>query len=115
MGCRWSSRAVDTSNTNSLTPHVSGRCMKCPRDGTELQTVVAAGVELDKCHKCDGLWLDYGELEALRKKKVSGIEEELERTYGDPQFKTGEVSGYMRCPRCDDDEGRLTRHHVSYF
>lgn len=88
--------------------------MKCPRDGTELAKVNAAGIELDKCHNCDGLWLDYGELEALRKKKLSGLEENVEREYGNPTFVTGEKSGYMRCPRCGE-EGRLSRHHVSYF
>lgn len=88
--------------------------MKCPRDGTQLQVVRAAGVELDKCHKCDGLWLDAGELKALRSKRASGLEEEMERRYGNPKFETNEVSGYMRCPRCGE-EGRLSRHHVSYF
>ena len=88
--------------------------MKCPRDGTELQAVNAAGVEIDKCHKCDGLWLDYGELEALRDKKLSGLEETMEKEYGNPEYRAGEVAGFMRCPRCGE-AGRLSRQHVSYF
>ncbi len=51
--------------------------MKCPRDGSELQAVDVRGVELDKCHRCDGLWLDYGELKSIRNMKLDEIEEEL--------------------------------------
>ena len=88
--------------------------MKCPQDGSPLDPVDVRGIEIDKCHQCDGMWLDYGELESIRKMSLNEIEEELEEKYGSPTVKTGEVSGYMRCPRCGE-EGRLMRHHVSYF
>ena len=87
--------------------------MKCPRDGSELQPVDVAGVELDKCHKCDGLWLDYSELKTIRDTNLGGIEEELEQKYGNPDVEPAKADGYMRCPRCD--AGRLMRHHVSYM
>lgn len=80
--------------------------MKCPKDGTELAPVKLAGVELDKCHHCDGIWLDHGELERIRAARMSEIEEELERQYGDPQFTAGKTDGYMVCPRC---QARLQR------
>lgn len=86
--------------------------MKCPRDGTELTRVEILGLELDKCHKCDGIWCDRGELERLRDSKVEGIEEVLERKYGDPAFHEGAVEDHMRCPRCGD--ARLLRHHYTY-
>ncbi len=87
--------------------------MKCPRDGTMLQAVKLAGVELDKCHKCDGIWFDRGELEQLRDAKLPDAEEQLERQYGDPAYEEGEVDGYMRCPRCDD--GRLQQITYTYM
>jgi len=85
--------------------------MKCPRDGTELAKVEILGLELDKCHKCDGLWFDRGELERVRDAEVPEIEEVLEDKYGDPEVKEGEVEGYMRCPRCG---ARLQRQHYTY-
>ena len=87
--------------------------MKCPHDGTTLAAVSIAGVDLDKCHKCDGLWFDRGELERLRDSKMTEVEELLEQKYGDPQFEEGETDGYMRCPRCDD--GRLQRYTYTYM
>lgn len=79
--------------------------MKCPRDGADLASVQVSGIELDKCHHCDGLWFDQGELERVQKMDHSDVEEQLEQQYGSPTVEPGNVDGYMRCPRCDD--GRL--------
>ena len=41
---------------------------KCPRDGTELIRVCSSenpDVVLDSCQKCNGIWLDGGELDEL--------------------------------------------------
>lgn len=86
--------------------------MKCPRDGTELQPVEILKIELDKCHRCDGIWCDRGELERLRDAKIGDIEEAVERKYGDPEFREGVVDAYMRCPRCGD--ARLQEFHYTY-
>ena len=87
--------------------------MKCPRDGTELQRVEILGLELDKCHKCDGIWFDHGELKRLRDANVPGVEEVIERKYGDPDYEEGAVEAHMRCPRCGGDT-RLMRHQYTY-
>lgn len=87
--------------------------MKCPRDGTALAQVKVLGLELDKCHHCDGIWLDRGELERLRDAKISGVEEALERKYGNPQAQPGTVDAHMRCPRCQD--ARLLRYTYTYL
>ncbi len=87
--------------------------MKCPRDGTHLAKVVVDGVELDKCHKCDGIWCDRGEMEQLRDRKISDVEELLEQKYGSPSFHEDTTDGHMRCPRCGDD-ARLIEYTVSY-
>jgi Zn-finger nucleic acid-binding protein len=88
--------------------------MKCPRDGVELQKIRIEGLklELDKCHKCDGIWCDKGEMEQLRDSHLADAEEFIELKYGDPEYTEGDVAGYMRCPRCDD--GRLHQHKYTY-
>ena len=39
-----------------------GRCPKC---GAELVPVPFRGIELDKCSRCQGVWLDFGELDQV--------------------------------------------------
>ncbi len=39
--------------------------MKCPKCGMDLDSMVFRGVTIDKCHHCNGTWLDAGELEML--------------------------------------------------
>lgn len=38
---------------------------RCPIDGEGLETREYHGVMIDICPKCQGIWLDAGELEAL--------------------------------------------------
>ena len=47
-------------------------CMKCPKCGMELIEIDYKGIKVDKCSRCEGIWLDAGELEAISKveKKV---------------------------------------------
>jgi len=46
------------------------RHLKCPIHSCELTTVYLDTVLIDYCPKCYGLWLDFGELENLFKKKL---------------------------------------------
>ena len=39
--------------------------MKCPVDGETLVMADRAGVEIDYCPKCRGVWLDRGELDKV--------------------------------------------------
>ncbi|MGX0876341.1 Zn-finger nucleic acid-binding protein [Roseovarius sp. MBR-154] len=39
--------------------------MQCPIDGNELVLAERAGVEIDYCPKCRGVWLDRGELDKI--------------------------------------------------
>ncbi|HEY9038595.1 MAG TPA: zf-TFIIB domain-containing protein [Roseovarius sp.] len=39
--------------------------MKCPVDGAELVMTDRAGVEIDYCPQCRGVWLDRGELDKI--------------------------------------------------
>jgi hypothetical protein len=36
---------------------------RCPKCGAALVTVPYRGIEIDKCSRCQGIWLDCGELE----------------------------------------------------
>ncbi len=39
--------------------------MKCPIDGNQLEMSERAGVEINYCPKCRGVWLDRGELDRI--------------------------------------------------
>jgi Zn-finger nucleic acid-binding protein len=39
--------------------------MKCPNDGAVLTMSERAGVEIDYCPECRGVWLDRGELDKI--------------------------------------------------
>ncbi len=39
--------------------------MKCPTDGATLTMSERAGVEIDYCPECRGVWLDRGELDKI--------------------------------------------------
>ena len=38
---------------------------RCPKCGASLVPVTFRGVELDKCSRCSGIWLDCGELDQV--------------------------------------------------
>lgn len=44
--------------------------MQCPVDGETLQLAERAGVEIDYCPKCRGVWLDRGELDKIIDRSV---------------------------------------------
>jgi Zn-finger nucleic acid-binding protein len=87
--------------------------MKCPKCGGLTAAINTHSVTLDKCHGCDGIWLDHGELEQLRNTATQGLEEDLEQQFGNPDVTREELDGYLRCPRCDDIG--LRTHYVSYM
>jgi Zn-finger nucleic acid-binding protein len=87
--------------------------MKCPRDGTTLARVRVAGIELDKCHRCDGIWCNRGEMERIHDAELSDVEEMLEQKYGNPSYREGTTEGHMRCPCCED--ARLLEYTYTYI
>ena len=48
--------------------------MHCPKCGMNLVTIDYKGIAVDRCTGCEGLWLDYGELEAITKLEKSGLD-----------------------------------------
>lgn len=47
--------------------------MKCPVDGTQLEIGDRAGVEIDWCPQCRGVWLDRGELDKIIDRSVGDV------------------------------------------
>ena len=48
--------------------------MKCPKCGAQLEEIAFGGVRIDKCFGCEGIWLDKGELDLIRKKEAGFVE-----------------------------------------
>ncbi len=46
--------------------------MHCPVDGTTLALAERAGVEIDYCPQCRGVWLDRGELDRILERSARG-------------------------------------------
>jgi uncharacterized protein len=45
--------------------------LKCPKCDGALIEVAHEGIQIDQCDKCNGVWLDAGELERLTNKEES--------------------------------------------
>lgn len=80
----------------------------CPKCDVALILLEFSGVEVDYCPRCEGLWLDSGEIEYI-----------LERTGGNPgdvlyefvEAKGRSESGRKAhlCPRCDRAMNEIVR------
>ena len=42
-----------------------GEPLRCPNDGSRLIELERAGVLIDACSECSGVWLDLGELDKI--------------------------------------------------
>ena len=67
--------------------------MDCPRCSSTLKTEKYKGIEVDKCSKCEGMWLDHHELDELEDK----VYDQDERK-GTMFFKS--EGSDLLCPRC---------------
>ena len=48
--------------------------MQCPIDGTTLVMADRAGVEIDYCPQCRGVWLDRGELDKIIERSAQPVQ-----------------------------------------
>jgi Zn-finger nucleic acid-binding protein len=73
--------------------------MKCPRDESSLEREIFCGVEIDTCPKCQGNWLDEGEMS-----KVLGMMEDM--LGGEPvamkELTDRQPGQHLPCPLCAD-------------
>lgn len=55
---------------------------RCPKCGFQLIMVKFRGVELDKCSRCQGIWLDYGELDSVLEAEEKRLTRILKGIFG---------------------------------
>ena len=67
--------------------------MFCPRCGASLKTERYRGIEVDKCMKCEGIWLDYPELDQLE-------DTVLDKDEVKGSMITRSAAGELACPVC---------------
>jgi Zn-finger nucleic acid-binding protein len=76
----------------------------CPKCHVRMDRVDAAGVAVDRCVKCGGVWLDQGELDALMKSR-GGVKEAIAGLDSGPAVgprggeATRHVLSHVNCPR----------------
>jgi len=75
--------------------------MNCPRCGGELQLEDYRGIEVDRCPVCQGMWLDYGELEQLE-------EVVLDRDQIQGTTVYSPLEGELPCPKCGEAMQRFS-------
>ncbi|MGH3359521.1 MAG: zf-TFIIB domain-containing protein [Nocardioidaceae bacterium] len=71
--------------------------MQCPTDGSTLVMSERAGIEIDYCPECRGVWLDRGELDKI-----------IERG---TQMESPQRAPQRDERRYDDDRRRDDRHY----
>ena len=67
--------------------------MNCPRDGAELKVEGHKGIDVDRCPRCNGIWLDYEELDELEDAVMSD-----DSSKGTMFFNS--FGGDLLCPKC---------------
>ena len=67
--------------------------MNCPRCNSQLNLENYKGIEVDRCPQCQGMWLDYGELDQLEDTVLD--KDELKGTIAFSAFQ-----GKLSCPKC---------------
>lgn len=51
----------------------------CPVDGEPMEKEIVLNLIVDRCPACDGVWLDGGELELLKRAVEAGMREDFGR------------------------------------
>lgn len=69
--------------------------MECPKCKIEMEEIMIEEIIIDRCAQCKGIWLDYGELEALIR---GGVVKRVEPEGILPNKEADKITG--KCPRC---------------
>ncbi len=75
--------------------------MNCPRCNGELRVEDYKGIEVDRCLECQGMWLDYGELEQLEEVVL-----DRDEIAGTTVFSP--LKGELPCPKCGEAMQRFS-------
>jgi Zn-finger nucleic acid-binding protein len=77
--------------------------VKCPICNISTEIIDLAGVELDYCYKCTGIWFDKGEInkfqDAISDKRLCSEIAATIQELSDPNRKTKRTE-YVKCPVC---------------
>ena len=65
-------KLVDELRARAEEAEKAAGLMRCPKDGTLLEPHSHHGVTVEECPSCHGMWLDYGELQAMAGKENDG-------------------------------------------
>ena len=68
--------------------------MNCPRCNAELKTAKYKGIEIDKCVSCNGMWLDYWDLDQLEDTALN-----IDEIKGTMVFSS--EPSKLPCPKCE--------------
>lgn len=80
------------------------RGMKCPKCRSSLAPVQYEGVEIDRCTKCKGVWVDEGELLTILDREEMPIPESVSKSviaHAKPGIPKEELQKVENCPKCD--------------
>lgn len=97
-----------------------GRCPKC---GRELVEFTYQRIRIDQCSNCDGVWLDSGELELVKRAKEGFLlshefiakwvrAKEREATLSQEELQELKSLAHHRCPRCSSALEEMEEHGV---
>lgn len=79
--------------------------MNCPKCGDVLSLDVYENVEVDRCVKCKGVWLDSGELKKIVQTKGETFDYQMIKDTIDNSFASvpkDEIKNQVNCPGCGE-------------
>lgn len=97
--------------------------IRCPKCGMELLEFSYQRIRIDQCSNCDGIWLDEGELEQIKRaSKGTLLSEELtakwlhakerEQQSSPEERNQQKALSYRHCPRCASYLAEIEDHGV---
>lgn len=69
--------------------------MKCPEDGATLLITERAGVEIDYCPECRGVWLNKGELDRIIEKNAAVEDRPIASSHQPQKKRRGSFLGEL--------------------
>jgi PAT family beta-lactamase induction signal transducer AmpG len=87
--------------------------MRCPKCRSDMEQIDYAGIEIDRCTTCKGIWFDAGEVDLLRNEKAAATIDIGDAREG----REKNIIDHYRCPRCSGTMVRMVdprQHHIWY-
>ena len=87
--------------------------MRCPKCRSDMRQLDVDGTVVDRCDRCQGIWFDAGEMEALRDREVAAA-------IDTGSAKRGKIFNNIdeyRCPRCGGHMSRVRderQRHIAW-